>query len=106
MDYNERIENRQFKTVIHQQIAKIEAERSASKSKEAEETLKGEILKERLSIITKKARDAFNEKSNELKQRRGIKRAYFKDALELNRLCVEGTPPWLAVSNHAAGKTR
>lgn len=30
----------------------------------------------------------------------------FKDALELNRLCAEGTPPWLGVPTHAAGGTR
>ncbi|MHA1293605.1 MAG: hypothetical protein ACTSQJ_13180 [Promethearchaeota archaeon] len=79
--YNDRIENKAFKTELHKKIAKIEASKSALKTKQAEDALKGEILKEKLSIIKKKGRDVFQDRENELKQRRAFKRAYFKEAL-------------------------
>jgi len=81
--YTDKIEDKDYKTEIHKKIVKLEADKSAVKTKQAEDVLKGEILKERLSIIKKKARDAFNDRENDLKQRRGLRRAYFKDALDL-----------------------
>lgn len=80
--YNDRIEEKEYKSEIHKKIAKIESSQSALKSKKAEESLKGEILKEQISIIKKKARDARAEKENDLKQRKGLKRAFFKKPLE------------------------
>ncbi|MFO8019169.1 MAG: hypothetical protein R6U96_11075 [Promethearchaeia archaeon] len=81
--YNDKIENKEYKSEIHKKIAKMEASRSAIKSKKAEESLRGEILKEQISLIKKKARDARADKKNDLKQRGGLKRAFFKDPLEL-----------------------
>ena len=80
--YTDKIENKELKTEIHKKLVKLEADKSAVKSKQATDAFKGEILKERLSIIKKKARDAFNDRDNELKQRTGLRRAYFKDAIE------------------------
>ncbi len=79
--YNDKIEKKAYKSEIYEKIAKIEAEKSALKSRETEESLKGELLKEKLSIIRKKAHDAFNDRDFELKQRRILKRAYFNEAL-------------------------
>ncbi|MGV9204949.1 MAG: hypothetical protein ACOC44_13130 [Promethearchaeia archaeon] len=83
--YNDRIENKEFKSEIHKKIAQIEGSRSAIKSKKAKELLKGEILKEQISIIKKKARDVRTEKKDYLKQRTGLKRAFFKKPLEFLR---------------------
>lgn len=80
--YNDRIGNKGYKTIIHKTIAKIEATKSAAKSKQAEQTIKGELLKEKLSIIKKKSRDALNEKADEFRQRKAFKRAYYKSALD------------------------
>jgi hypothetical protein len=83
--YNDKIEKKEYKTEIHKIIAKLEGAKSAIKSKEAEDTLKGEILKEKLSIIKKKARDAFNEREADFRKRRGLRRAYFNKPLA----CIE-----------------
>ncbi len=81
LEYNDKIENKAFKTEIHEKIEKAETNKIALMSQKVEESLKEEILEERLSIIKNIGRDAKQDKKNELKQRKGLKRAYFKDAL-------------------------
>ncbi|MBN1801275.1 MAG: hypothetical protein JW891_07195, partial [Candidatus Lokiarchaeota archaeon] len=78
---NDKIEDKEIKKEIHKIIAHKESEKSAEAARIAKDSIKGEFLKERFSIIEKKARDALHDKVNELKKRTGIKRAYFKDAL-------------------------
>ncbi len=75
------IENNFLKTELNRKIEKLEAEKSANEAKRHEDSDKGKILKEMLSIIKKKAREARQERDKLLKQRRALKKAYFKDAL-------------------------
>ncbi len=79
--YNDKIENKEYKTEIHKKIEKLEAEESAVRSKKAIETRKGEVLKEKGSIIEKRAQEAMLYKDNQMRERRGLKRAYFIDGL-------------------------
>ena len=81
--YSDKIENPEYKREINKRISKIESEKASEKTKRVKESLEGELLKERLSIIKKKARDAAQDKENELKQRKGLKRGYFNEALNL-----------------------
>ena len=80
--YNDKIEKKTLKKELHKKIAKIEASQSAIAAAAAKDSLRGEILVEKLSIIKQKARDALHDRDSELKQRRGFKRVYFKEALE------------------------
>jgi hypothetical protein len=75
------IENNFLKTELNRKIEKLEAEKSANDAKMGEESFKGKISKERLSIIQNKAREARQDRDKLLKQRKGFKRAYFKDVL-------------------------
>ena len=77
----DKIENPEYKTELNKNLVKLEAYISAFESKKAEDSIKGEILKERISIIKKKARDALHDRNRELKQRKGFRRAYLVDAL-------------------------
>ncbi|MFX1552563.1 MAG: hypothetical protein ACFFBV_01420 [Promethearchaeota archaeon] len=79
--YNDRIEKKIYKTEIHDKIAKLEAEKSEIWAKKAKETREGEELKEKHSIIENKAREALLDRDNGLKERKGLKRAYFKEGL-------------------------
>jgi len=79
--YNDKIENKEYKTEIHKKIEKLEAEQSAVRSKKATETRKGEVLREKGSIIEKRAQEAKLDKDNQMRERRGLKRAYFNDGL-------------------------
>jgi hypothetical protein len=80
--FTDKIENKMFKSEIHKKLAKFEASKMAIRSKVAEESFKAEVLKERLSFIKKKGKDAKHDQKNELRQRSGLKRIYFNDALE------------------------
>ena len=79
--YTDRIENMLYRNEIHNRIEGLEAERSAIASKKAEDTYKGEILKEQLSMIKNKGRESLLDKEKELKVRKSLRKAYFKDAL-------------------------
>lgn len=74
------IENKFLKTELNRKIEKLEAGKSATEAKKAEESSRGEISKERLSIIKNKAREFRQEKDELLKQRSPYRRRYFKDA--------------------------
>ena len=75
------IENNFLKTELNRKIEKLEAEKSSNEAKKYEDSSRGKISKERLSIIQNKAREARQDRDKLLKQRKGFKRAYFKDAL-------------------------
>ena len=79
--YNDKIENKQYKNELHKRITNLEAERTEIASKKIKEALKGEIRKERLSIIKSKAREAALDRENKKKERIVFKRRYFQDAL-------------------------
>ena len=79
--FNDRIENKAYNTEIHKKIAKLEAEKSEKRSKKAEESREGKELKESLSIIKNKAREALLDKEKEFKERKALKRAYFQEGL-------------------------
>jgi len=80
--YNDKIEEKTLKAELHKKIVDIETSQSAIAVAAAKDSLREEILVEKLSIIKQKARDALHDKESELKQRRGYKRVYFKEALE------------------------
>ncbi|MFX1320398.1 MAG: hypothetical protein ACFFAQ_02030 [Promethearchaeota archaeon] len=79
--YNDKIEDKIYKAEIHKRIANLEAEKSGFESKKAEEKKKAEILKERLSIIKSKAQGALMDREKEFRERKGLKRVYFEEAL-------------------------
>ncbi len=79
--YNDKIEKPGYKIELHKKIEKLEAEKSEIRSKKAKETRKGEELKEKDSIIEKRAQEARLDKENDLRERKGLKRGYFKDGL-------------------------
>ena len=79
---NDKIDDKWLKAELNKKIENLEAEKSAIISKKAEESFEGEVLKERLSIIQNKAREALHDKEREFKQRKALKRAYYIDALE------------------------
>ena len=79
---NDKIDDKWLKAELNKRIENLEAEKSAIIVKKAEESFEGEVLKERLSIIQSKAREALHDKEREFKQRKALKRAYYIDALE------------------------
>ncbi|MHA1913751.1 MAG: hypothetical protein ACW97V_05210 [Promethearchaeota archaeon] len=80
--YNDRIKKAEYKAEIHKKIDTLETEESANRIKKVEESRRGEVLIERLSIIQTKAREAQLDKQKELRERTSLKRAYFKMALD------------------------
>jgi hypothetical protein len=80
--FNESIENKAINTEIHKKIAKLEALKSEKRTKKAKESREGEVLKESFSIIENKAREAQLDRSNELKERKALKRAFFQEAID------------------------
>ncbi len=78
---NDKIDDKWLKAELNKKIENLEAKKSAIVVKKAEETFEGEVLKEKLSIIQNKAREALHDKEREFKQRKALKRAYFIDAL-------------------------
>ena len=81
--YNQRIENKRYSKIISKKIHKLESERSALKAEKAEKAVKGELLKEKLSILKQKAKEALSELEGQFKSRKGLKRVYFQTPLML-----------------------
>ncbi|MFX0043497.1 MAG: hypothetical protein ACFE8L_11350, partial [Candidatus Hodarchaeota archaeon] len=79
--YNDKIEDKIYKAEIHKKIAALEAEKSGLESKKAEEKKKAEILRQGLSIIKSKAKEALIDREKEFRERKGLKRVYFEEAL-------------------------
>ena len=79
--YNDKIEKNTYKIEIHKKIEMLEAKKSEIRSKKAIETRKGEELKEKDSIIEKRAHEARLDKENDMKERKGLRRRYFNDGL-------------------------
>ncbi len=79
---NDKIDDKWLKAELNKKIENLEAQKSAIIVKKAEESFEGEVLKERLSIIQSKAREALHDKEREFRQRKAFKRAYYIDALE------------------------
>ncbi len=82
LTYTDKIEKIEYKTELSKKIQKFESIKSKVKTKKAKETFKSEKLKEFLSIIMIKGRDAMHDRETELRQRKGLRRAYFKDILD------------------------
>ncbi|MFW9936972.1 MAG: hypothetical protein ACFFD5_04945 [Candidatus Thorarchaeota archaeon] len=80
---NDKIEDKWIQTELHKIITKTEATKMEAETKKVKESYKSEILKEKLSIIQKRARDALHDKENEIRQRKALKRAYFAVSLDL-----------------------
>jgi len=80
--YNDKIEKPTYKLELHKKIEKLEAKKSAIRSKKAIETRRGEELKEKDSIIEKLAQEARLDKEKDMRERKGLRRGYFKDSLE------------------------
>jgi len=81
LSYLDKIEDKFYKKQVYNKLSATEEEKIASRAKEIETTLKKKSLQERHSIIKKKSQDARLDKEFEFRQRRGLKRAYFKEAL-------------------------
>ncbi len=79
--YNDKIEKAGYKIEIHKKIEKLEAEKSKKRSEKAKETRDGEVLREQRSIMENKAREAKLDRKNELRERKGLRRAYFENGL-------------------------
>ncbi|MFW9879115.1 MAG: hypothetical protein ACFFG0_39050 [Candidatus Thorarchaeota archaeon] len=79
--YNDKIEKAAYKIELHKKIEALEAKKSEIWSKKAKETRKGEELKEKDTIIEKRAQEARLDKENDMKERKGLKRGYFKEGL-------------------------
>ncbi|GAJ12559.1 unnamed protein product, partial [marine sediment metagenome] len=79
---NDKIDDKSVKAELNKIIENLEAEKSAIIVKKAEESFEGEVLKERLSIIQSKAREALHDKEREFGQRKAYKKSYYIDALE------------------------
>ncbi|MFX0083324.1 MAG: hypothetical protein ACFE94_16380 [Candidatus Hodarchaeota archaeon] len=80
--YNDRIENKQYKKEIHDIIDKLEAEKSAIRSKKAKETREEKLLEEIRSIIQNKAREYKGlDREKEIRERNARKTRYFRKAL-------------------------
>ncbi len=79
--YNDKIEKAAYKIELHKEIDKLEAKKSEVRTKKAFETRKGEELKEKDTIIEKRAQEARLDKESDMRERKGVKRGYFKDAL-------------------------
>jgi len=79
---NDKIDDKWLKAELNKKIENLEADKSAIIIKKAEESFEGEVLKERLTIINSKAREALHDKEREFRQRKALKRAYYIDALE------------------------
>ncbi|MFX0026915.1 MAG: hypothetical protein ACFE8M_10945, partial [Candidatus Hermodarchaeota archaeon] len=78
---NDKIDDSMLKAELHKKIAKLEGERSAFETEKAKELFKEGELIERQSLIKSKAREAFQDRERELRQRKGLKRAYFEHVL-------------------------
>jgi len=83
LSYLDKIKDKLYKKEVYNKLSSTEEEKIASRAKEVEATLKHKSLQERLSIIKKKSQDARLDKEFELRQRKGLKRAYFNEALNL-----------------------
>ncbi|NVM36215.1 MAG: hypothetical protein HWN81_11515 [Candidatus Lokiarchaeota archaeon] len=79
--YNDKIVKKEYKTEIHKKIEELESEKSAIRSEKAIKTRKGEELKEKVSIIETRAREALLDKENDIKERIGLRKRYFADGL-------------------------
>jgi tetratricopeptide (TPR) repeat protein len=79
--YNDKIEKAAYKIELHKEIERLEAKKSEKRTKKAFETRKGEELKEKNTIIEKRAQEAKLDKQSDIRERKGVKRGYFKDAL-------------------------
>ncbi|UCC19714.1 MAG: hypothetical protein JSV62_00105 [Promethearchaeota archaeon] len=79
--YNDKIEKAVYKIELHKKIELLEAKKSEIRSKKAKKIRKGEELKEKDSIIEKRAQEARLDRENDMKERKGLKRGYFKDGL-------------------------
>ncbi|MFW9878100.1 MAG: hypothetical protein ACFFG0_33890, partial [Candidatus Thorarchaeota archaeon] len=80
--YNDRIVNKKYKKEIHDIIDKLEAEKSAIRSKKAKETREEKLLEEKRSIIENKAGEYRRlDREKEIKERNARKTRYFRKAL-------------------------
>jgi tetratricopeptide (TPR) repeat protein len=79
--YNDKIEKPTYKIELHKEIEMLEAKKSEIRSQKAIETRKGEELKEKDTIIEKRAQEARLDKEADIRERKGLKRGYFKEGL-------------------------
>ena len=77
----DKIENKSLKIELNKKIQNLQFEKSGTEAKEAEDISRRERIKERLSIIRSKAREALEERDDLLKQNKSLRRGYFSKAL-------------------------
>ena len=75
---NDKILDKSLKKKLNEKIQKAESDISANDAEKAQKDYDDGILKERESIIKKRARDAQQDKQNDLRQRTGLRRVYDK----------------------------
>jgi hypothetical protein len=81
--YNEKIFDKLLKAELHKKINKLESEKTAEERKKIDEVKEQQLLKERFSIITNGAREELNDRENNFKQRKGLRKAYYSKGLSL-----------------------
>ena len=82
LTYRDRINKKEYKDEVRNKLEEVESELSEIELKKIKESLKEENLESALSIIKNKGKDTLHDREQEFKQRKGLKRAYFKEALD------------------------
>jgi hypothetical protein len=80
--YSDKINKKEYKAEVQKKIEKVESLLSKERLGRIEDQIKEENLTERLSILKKKGRDSLHDRASELKQRKGLRRAYLQKALD------------------------
>lgn len=81
-EISDKIESISLKIELNERIQELQDARSAAEAREAEDTSRGEISRQRISIIRNRAREALKERESLLKQNKSLRRAYFNLSVE------------------------
>ena len=82
LTYSDKINNKEYKAEVQKKLERVEALKSKERLEKVEISIKEVNLTERMSILKKKGRDALHDRASELKQRKGLRRAYLQKALD------------------------
>jgi len=77
----EQIENKMLKEELHKSLNRLDDKKREIELKKVDDTYKEESLRDMFSFMKKRAQSANIDRQNLLNQRKGYRRAYFKDAL-------------------------
>jgi len=83
LTYIDKIYNKEIKAEVQKELDRVETIKRLERRGEVEDHIKKKKLTDRLSILKQKGRDALHDRASELKQRKGLRRAYLQKALDL-----------------------